>query len=563
MNILTTLPTELIFIIVSLLSISSRFTLSYVLGIIPNNIKININNNININNLDDFYRARYRESLILDIISNNYTDLFEWFTDNNCRFLAKDKRLYCKMAIINNNFRILKRIYLHNHSNICSHDSIILNEAIGNGQFDMAKWLYDNGCKFIGSESYEKASSIGRIDILEWLKTVTADTDDVCSWDLNSCYYAASNGHLDTLKYLLENGCPRQLHGADCVCVTAAHNGHLDILQYLHEKDCSKQLHWNERTIEYAVDAPIEDIALKIIQYLRNNGCPWNDRACSKAAEVGRFQILKYLRSDRDKCPWNESACSRAAENGHFEILKYLREHNCPWNEFTCIAAAKTGRLKILQWLRSGDENGNNVCPWNDCACEYAAKNGHFEVLKWLHENGCPWVSYSTHVAARQGHLLILKYLHDNGCPWDEWTSIEAIKNGELEILEYLYENGCPIDEKAFTYAAQNGHLSILKWLADRMPIINNNEWAKDWITPYAAENGHYEVLKWLKSSNKIRCEWNTTTCAYAAKRGHFEILKWLRKNECPWDSSTHYYTKQNGHIEILRYATENGCPSE
>jgi len=32
-------------------------------------------------------------------------------------------------------------------------------------------------------------------------------------------------------------------------------------------------------------------------------------------------------------CPWNEETCSRAAEYGHLEVLKWAIEHGCPGGE--------------------------------------------------------------------------------------------------------------------------------------------------------------------------------------------------------------------------------------
>ena len=71
--------------------------------------------------------------------------------------------------------------------------------------------------------------------------------------------------------------------------------------------------------------------------------------------------------------------------DGHLEVLKWARENGCPWDEETCWKAAERGHLEVLQWAR---ENG---CPWNELTCAYAALGGHLETLKWLRENGCPW----------------------------------------------------------------------------------------------------------------------------------------------------------------------------
>lgn len=69
---------------------------------------------------------------------------------------------------------------------------------------------------------------------------------------------------------------------------------------------------------------------------------------------VGRFvckewnaQILLTLQ-DKDVC-----ACSQAAEGGHLHVLQWLRENGCPWSEWTCAYAAYGGHLHVLRWLRA------------------------------------------------------------------------------------------------------------------------------------------------------------------------------------------------------------------
>ena len=71
-------------------------------------------------------------------------------------------------------------------------------------------------------------------------------------------------------------------------------------------------------------------------------------------------------------------------EGTPLSTLQWVYEQGCPWDEMTCARAAKEGHLDVLKWLR---EKG---CPWDARTCSGAAKGGHFDVLKWARENGCP-----------------------------------------------------------------------------------------------------------------------------------------------------------------------------
>jgi len=159
----------------------------------------------------------------------------------------------------------------------------------------------------------------------------------------------------------------------------------------------------------------------------------WNIHS---AASCGALRIIKWLRENG--CPWDEETCEYAAEKGHLEVLKWLRANGCPWNTYTCEYAADNGHLEILQWARA------NGCPWNEETCAYAAENGHLEILQWARANGCPWDEYTCSYAAKNGHFEILKWARANGCPWNEQTCEKAAENSHFEILQWARANGCP-----------------------------------------------------------------------------------------------------------------------
>ena len=83
-----------------------------------------------------------------------------------------------------------------------------------------------------------------------------------CDEDTYTCSEAASNGHLDCLKYLHENGYPL----AEDTCSLAALGGYLNCLKYAHENGCP----WDKTTISGAR----ENNHLDCLDYAIKNGCP-------------------------------------------------------------------------------------------------------------------------------------------------------------------------------------------------------------------------------------------------------------------------------------------------
>jgi hypothetical protein len=74
------------------------------------------------------------------------------------------------------------------------------------------------------------------------------------------------------------------------------------------------------------------------------------------AARGGHLDVLKYARENG--CLWDVSSlcrsmCINAVIGGNVECLKYVREHKCPMDSRTCDKAAEYGRLEMLKYLRS------------------------------------------------------------------------------------------------------------------------------------------------------------------------------------------------------------------
>ena len=92
---------------------------------------------------------------------------------------------------------------------------------------------------------------------------------------------------------------------------------------------------------------------METLQWLRTQkGFKLDTYLFFAACDGGHWETLRWLRSEG--CPWDEWACTYAACHGNFEVLKWLRSQGCPWDEETYRNA---GGESIRDWLR---ENG---CP--------------------------------------------------------------------------------------------------------------------------------------------------------------------------------------------------------
>ena len=188
-----------------------------------------------------------------------------------------------------------------------------------------------------------------------------------------------------------------------------------------------------------------------------------------EAAERGCLSTLRSLHR-RGRAELTVNLCTSAAKGGQLEVLEWLRENECPWDKNTCKEAASGGHLEVLMWARErlpvGREHvqGGGVgwpprgaavgarerLPVDEETCwprrrrpprgtavgarerlpagrehVQGGAGGPLEVLQWARENGCPW-NGNMWAAAQSGHLEVLQWARENGCPWNEETCWDA-----------------------------------------------------------------------------------------------------------------------------------------
>ena len=108
------------------------------------------------------------------------------------------------------------------------------------------------------------------------------------------------------------------------------------------------------------------------------------------AVRSGYLECLQYILQQQQKqqqenkpLKQNPNLCRIACEFGHLHCLQYLHQNGFPWNNMVTASAAYYNHLDCLQYAH---ENG---CPWNCLTIKNAVEMKSFTCLQYALQNGC------------------------------------------------------------------------------------------------------------------------------------------------------------------------------
>jgi F-box domain len=242
------------------------------------------------------------------------------------------------------------------------------------------QWLLedDDFLLRLPDEALQIAAFGGCPKILAWLKqrgmTLTADL-------LQS---AACNGRFDVLQYLRSEG----LDWCSDVSDTAACFGQLALLQQLREHGCP----WDADEIGISAAA---SGSVPLLVWLQEQGILFTDVALMSAACSGHVAACEYLRFTAH-CPWTPNACMMAAESNRLRVLQWLREHGCPCaDRVVCTSAAHEGSIDImaymLEQLEQQQLDAVGLAALLVAMLAAAGANDQLAAAQWLHAQGAAW----------------------------------------------------------------------------------------------------------------------------------------------------------------------------
>jgi len=193
----------------------------------------------------------------------------------------------------------------------------------------MLKWMWNNhlfGEKDDRGRVMDQAyfcaqvAATNNLEFLKWAREVKH-----CEWDEETIIAAVSFGNLEMLKYCFSNGCP---YDEEASCKEAASEGHLDCLRFLFDKVKPSRETEKVAAVQAAIKGQIDIVKYFVEERKIPDGVK---HACMcNTAGFGQLDCLKYLLGEEAKAPlnfWTYIAYARYYE--HPDCENYLLEKGC------------------------------------------------------------------------------------------------------------------------------------------------------------------------------------------------------------------------------------------
>jgi ankyrin repeat protein len=401
-----------------------------------------------------------------------------------------------------------------------------------------AKWVRDFP---VGWTPLIVAAREGQADIVEsLLSTPGMDVDEATEVGDRALLLACLMGHLAVVKLLVAAGARVEAHASDNLgpLESASFGGHLEVVKYLVEEagaDVTRAIPGGGKTpIRCAVMQGHADI----VKYLL--GRPGSDidavstrgeTALTMACREGRLAVVKVLVAAGSRVepqPREQTGPLGAASlGGHLEVVKYVvDEARADVNragrggETPLRCAVSGSHTDIVEYLLGRpdiDIDARSI--WGgESALILACRMGNLAVVKRLVAAGSSVEAQASNevgplvAAAVRGHLEVVKYLVDEAGadvtrenPAGETPIRCAARKGYADIVEYLLGRpGSDLDavstrgESALTLACRMNRLAVVKLLVAAGARVEAQAGEKRGPLGTAASEGHLEVVKYL-----------------------------------------------------------------
>ncbi|MFP3025404.1 MAG: ankyrin repeat domain-containing protein, partial [Wolbachia sp.] len=341
---------------------------------------------------------------------------------------------------------------------------------------------------------------------------------------------ASWNGHLDVVKYLVENGANLEAKGYNgkTPLHMASLIGHLDVVKYLISKGAS--INAKDKDGKTPLDIAIDKKLDNVVAYLRQTQLGLNEQLLAVVRD-GDFNKVKDL-------------VGRGASLD-------IQDSNNGWTPI--IYAAQGSKWDMVKFLIAQGAKFNNEITYQGTPSHFAAQEGNPNMVQFLLDKGANIEAQDAynrkplHIAVDANRLNVVNLLLDRGAnlkATDMYgkTPLDlAIQKGYEDIVEVLKRKQLDLD-KELLISAEKGDLEKVRD-SIRQGANVNVQGRQGW-TPvfWAIQKNNFNIVELLLDNSadiKVKDNEGWTPLHWAVQLDLLNMVKYLAEKGADIDALT------------------------
>lgn len=433
-----------------------------------------------------------------------------------------------------------------------------------------------------GRTALDLALGTGKLEVVEYLVSELGydPKNDISHYAMT---YAALEGHLDAIKWMVKHGRPiewdepkisENKDAPSLPLVEASYKNHKKVVKYLLQMGANpNHPNTNSAPIHYAADHG----NIKVLKLLCEHGATIDSAnnegrtVLHRAAASGQEELVKFLLSDfKDKgldvnvfSTKKNTPLIEAALSGHASVMKLLDEAGADWKigyEPVIISATRADSVEAVKMCLDRGLTVGQEDSFGYSAVDYAVYFGQLKVLDFIlsevEPERCKIPETCTKMLEmamrdnemRSLEILLAKFrIWENIDPNAKFTSASSMRNHLVNVCNNAnlakvstwmiiiglptYFPTCKFDlDAVFVNALQNNNLSLVKSLLKMGKPFTSTSYVD--VMHIACRSGSLPLVQWLlrKTNYNIFAVDLQQTRAFSAAPAGSEVEKWLKE---------------------------------
>lgn len=366
---------------------------------------------------------------------------------------------------------------------------------------------------------------------------------------------AAYNGRVDIIKYIQSKGL---LIDTQVICYNAFINGHINILKWCLDNEYPIRKSYFDSAFNYQ--------QYDLLQYALDNGRPVGYRDWEISTTYHNPKILQWAKDHKFTID-SIHISSASATRGNVDTLQWLSDNYYKLDNRLELDAASHNHVNVLQWLRDNFYNMDI-----GLIIKHGFLEGHNEVFQWLkdQDNTISFSAVDINYSINHRHINMLQWLIDhNYCNKESFSKINP-ENTNLPVIHFMSKNNFitkPISLESCLYNYEliidlvHNDLLILDFNNYKFLNLKNLDVIKCMHTKiYSIPTPSCHIII---SNNNIHMNKYTDNIdtnqklIYCKNDGSLDITELNCHNNCFWHFIT-YYINNNHHQEIANWSYDH-----